>query len=85
VDDCCCTDNFVAVGVGEQLYDGRVCSCPAGGCHYHCAGQSHSGARNIVAIWTLAGEDEVFGKEGGKSMSGKILPKLFIPSVEKVS
>jgi hypothetical protein len=50
VDDCCCTDNFVAVGVGEQLYDGRVCSRPAGGCHYHCAGQSHSGARNVVAI-----------------------------------
>jgi len=83
VDDCCNTHNSMAAGVAKQLYDGRVCSRPAGGCRYHCAGQSHSGARNIVAIWTLAGEDEVFGKEGGKSRSGKILPKLLIPSVER--
>ena len=83
MDDCCNTDNFVAVGVCKQLYNGRVCSCPAGGCHYHCAGQSHSGARNIVAIWTLAGEDEVFGKEVF-SRSGKILPKLAVLSGEKV-
>ena len=38
----------------------------------------------IVAIWTLAGEGEVFGKEV-VSRSGKILPNLIIPSVEKVS
>ena len=61
MDDCCGIDNFVAVGVGKQLYDGRVCSHPAGGCHYHCVGQSHSGTKSIVAIWTLAGEGEVFG------------------------
>ena len=38
----------------------------------------------IVAIWTLAGEGEVFGKEV-VSRSRKILPNLRIPSVEKVS
>ena len=42
------------------------------------------GTKNIVAIWTLAGEGEVFGKEV-VSRSGKILPNLRIPSVEKVS
>ena len=35
----------------------------SGHCHYYCAGQSHSKTKNIVAIWTLAGEGEVFGKE----------------------
>ena len=38
VDDCCNTDNFMAAGVGDQLYDGRVCSHPAGDCYYHGAG-----------------------------------------------
>jgi hypothetical protein len=38
----------------------------------------------MVAIWTLAGEGEVFGKKV-VSWSGKILPNLLIPSVEKVS
>ena len=37
-----------------------------------------------VAIWTLAGEGEVFGKEV-VSRSRKILPKFAIPSVEYVS
>jgi hypothetical protein len=38
----------------------------------------------MVAIWTLAGEGEVFGKEV-VSRYGKILPNLLISSVEKVS
>jgi len=38
----------------------------------------------IVAIWILAGEGEVFGKEVF-SRSRKILPNLTRPSVEKVS
>ena len=42
------------------------------------------GRRVIVAIWTLAGEGEVFGKEVF-SRSRKILPNLLMPSVEKVS
>ena len=53
--------------------------------HRHCrrADPSHPGTKNILAIWTLAGEGEVFGKEVG-SRSGKILQNLRIPSVEKV-
>ena len=38
----------------------------------------------IIAIWTLAGEGEIFGKEV-VSRPRKILPNLTIPSVEKVS
>jgi hypothetical protein len=38
----------------------------------------------IVAIWTLAGEGEVFEKEV-VSRSRKILPNFLIPAVEKVS
>jgi len=36
----------------------------------------------MVAIWTLAGEGEVFGKEV-VSRARKILPNLLISSVEK--
>jgi hypothetical protein len=38
----------------------------------------------MVAIWTLAGEGEVFEKEVVRR-SRKILPNLLILSVEKVS
>jgi len=38
----------------------------------------------MVAIWTLAGEGELFGKEV-LSRSRKILPNLLISSAEKVS
>jgi len=38
----------------------------------------------MVAIWPLAGEGEVFGKEV-VSRSRKILPNFLISSVEKVS
>jgi hypothetical protein len=38
----------------------------------------------MVAIWPLAGEGEVLGKEV-VSRPRKILPKFTIPSVEKVS
>ena len=43
MDDRCDTDNSVAAGVSEQSHDGRVCSHPAGNCHYHGAGQHYSG------------------------------------------
>jgi hypothetical protein len=46
---CCGTGNSVAAGIGEQSYDGRVCSRPAGGCYYHRVDQGHSGAKNPVA------------------------------------
>jgi hypothetical protein len=38
----------------------------------------------MVAIWTVAGEGEVFGEEV-ISRFRKILPNLLIPSVDKVS
>jgi hypothetical protein len=38
----------------------------------------------MVAIWTLAGEGEVFGKDVVKR-SREILPNLLTSSVEKVS
>ena len=85
LDHMCDSLNFVASGIGEWLHDGRGHSYPAGHRHRRGTDPGHSGKKNLVAIWTLAGEDEVFGKEGGKSRSGKILPKLLIPSVEKVS
>jgi len=37
VDDCCSTGHFMAVGVGERLYDREFYSYPAGRCHHHCA------------------------------------------------
>ena len=49
MDDRCGTVGSMAAGFGEQLYDGRVHSRPAGGCHYRCVGQGHSGAENPVA------------------------------------
>ena len=47
MDNCSCTDNFVAAGIGEQLHDRWVHSHPAGNCHYHGARQYHSGAETI--------------------------------------
>jgi hypothetical protein len=38
----------------------------------------------MVAIWTLAGEGELFGEEV-VNRSRRILPNLLIPSAEKVS
>jgi len=68
VDGCCRTGNFVDAGSGEQLYDGRVHSYPAGRCYCCCAGQSHSGKKSVVATLALAGEGEVFEEKGGKHL-----------------
>jgi hypothetical protein len=38
----------------------------------------------IIAIWTVAGEGEIFGEEV-VSRSGKILPNLLLALVERVS
>ncbi len=84
LDHMCDSLNFVASGIGEWLRDGRGHSCSAGHCHRCSTDPSHSGTKNIVAIWTLAGEGEVFGKEVVNG-SRKILSNLLIPSVEKVS
>ena len=74
----------VASGIGEWLHDGRGHSYPAGDRHRRGTDPGDSGKKNLVAIWTLAGEGEVIGKEV-VSRSRKILPKLTIPSVKKVS
>jgi hypothetical protein len=76
--------NFVASGIAHWLHDGWGHSYSAGHCHHRVSGPTYSGTKNIVAIWTPAGEGEVFGKEV-VNRSRKILPNLMIPSVEKVS
>jgi len=80
VDHCCYSLNFVAAGIGQWLHDWRIRSHPAGHRHHRGTDPSYSGAKTIVAIWTLAGE--VFGKEV-VSRSRKILPSLLISSMEK--
>ena len=42
------TYNFMGTRVGDRLYDWLFYSCPAGHCHYHCADQSHSGAKTCI-------------------------------------
>ncbi len=76
--------SFVASGIAHGLHDGWGHPYPAGHCHHRVSGPAYSGTKNIVAIRTLAGEGEVFGKEVF-SGSRRILPNLTIPSVEKVS
>jgi hypothetical protein len=80
----CDSFNFVASGIGEWLHVGRGHSYPAGHRPHRDSGPSPSGTENIVAIWTLTGEGEVFGMEV-ISRSRKILPNPLISSVEKVS
>ena len=63
LDHMCDSFNFVASGIGEWLHVGRGHSCPAGHRSHRDSGPSPSGTKNIVAIWTLAGEGEVFGME----------------------
>jgi hypothetical protein len=76
--------NFVASGIAYGLHDGWGHSYPAGHRRHRVSGPTYSGTKNIIAIWTLAGEGEVFGKEVF-GRSGRILPNLTIPSVENVS
>jgi hypothetical protein len=49
VDYRCDTDNFVVAWAGEQLYDGRVDSHPAGNCYYRDSAQRYSGTKSFVA------------------------------------
>ena len=78
MDHRCDSLNSVASGIGEWLHDGRGHSYPAGHRHRRVSGPTNSGTKNIVAIWTLAGEGEVFGKEVA-SRSRDILQKFTIP------
>ena len=80
----CDSLNSVAVGICQWLHDGWGHSYPAGHRHRCSTDPGHSRAKTIVAIWTLAGEGEVFEKEG-VSRPGKILPNLLIALVERVS
>ena len=59
-------------------------SSSAGHRHHRGTNPSYSGTKVMVAIWTLAGEGEVFGKEV-VGRSREVLPKFTIPSEEKVS
>ena len=71
--------NSVASGIAQWLHDGRGHSCPAGHCRHRVGGPPYSGTKNSVAIWTLAGEGEAFGKEV-VNRSRDIFPNLLIPS-----
>jgi len=55
--------NFVASGIAHWLHDGWGHSYPAGHRHRRGTDPGHSGTKTMVAIWTLAGEGEVFGKK----------------------
>jgi hypothetical protein len=84
LDHMCDSLNSVASRISEWLHDGWGHSCLTGHRHRCSTDPGHSRTKTIVAIWTLAGEGEVFGKEVF-SRSRKILSNLTIPSVEKVS
>jgi hypothetical protein len=84
LDHICDSFHFVVVGIYRWLYGWWTHSYPAGRCHHRRGDPSYSGTKVMVAIWTLAGEGEVFEKEV-VSRSRRILPNLLIPSVEKVS
>ena len=83
MDHICDFLNFVVVGISEWLHNGWSHSYPAGHCHYRVSDPTYSGTKGIVAVWTLAGESEVFGEEVVNRFR-KILPKFTIPSGEKV-
>ena len=78
LDPMCDSLNSVASGIGEWLHDGRGHSYPSGHRHRRGTDPGDSGTKNIVAIWTLAGEGEPFRQEV-VSGSRKILPNLRIP------
>jgi hypothetical protein len=56
MDDCSNTDSFVAVGVGDQLYDGRSHSCLAGDCHHRYSSRLHSEGARVVKQVPLSHE-----------------------------
>ena len=60
--------DFVAFGIDQWLHNGWVHSYPAGHCRHRVSNPTSSGEKNIVAIRSLAGEDKVFVKEGGKHL-----------------
>ena len=83
LDHMCDSLNSVASGISRWLCGWWTHSYPAGHRHRRRGDPSYSGTKMMVAIWTLAGEGEVLGKEV-VSRSGKKLPNLTTPSLEKV-
>ena len=62
MDHMCRSFDFVAVGTGKWLHVGWGHSRPAGHRHHRGAGPGYSGAKTLVAVWTLAGEAEASEK-----------------------
>ena len=84
MDHMCDSFRFVVVGISRWLCGWWTHSYPAGHCCHRVSDPTYSGTKRIVAIWTVAGEGEVFGEEV-VNRSRKILQKFTIPSAEKVS
>jgi len=58
----CDSLNSVVVGISRWLCSWWTHSHPAGHRRRRGTDPGHSGTKTIVAIWTLAGEGEVFGR-----------------------
>jgi len=52
LDHICNSLNFVAVGISRWLCGWWTHSYPVGRCHHRASGPTHSGTKNIVALWT---------------------------------
>jgi hypothetical protein len=55
--------NLVDSGIGERLHDERIRSYRGGHRRHLVGNQTYPGTKNILAIWPLAGEGGVLGKE----------------------
>jgi len=62
LDHLCDSLNSVASGIGQWLHNGWGHSYIAGYCHHRGGGSPYSGTKTILAIWTLTGEGEIFGR-----------------------
>jgi hypothetical protein len=76
--------NFVVVGIFCWPCWWWTHPYPAGHRYHRFSNPTYSGTKTIVAIWPLAGEGEVFGKEV-VDRSSKILQNLTRASGEKGS
>jgi hypothetical protein len=78
LDHICDSFNSVAVGISRWLCGGWTHSYPAGHRRHRVGGPTYSGTKVMGAIWTLAGEGEVFGRGGatGPARFCRILPYL---------
>ena len=60
MDHICDSPGFVVAGIYWWLYGRWTHSYRAGHCRHRVSGPTYSGTKDIVAIWTLAGQGEVF-------------------------